>query len=287
MNKFNKKKSSIADTYSFTSGASYTLLLILSFILLIISFVIPNSLTSLRSNTVDIFAPVIAFIAAPFQLISGNISSVSGVASLRAENVNLKSENARLKEWYQTALMLQAENKSLEKLLNVKIDTHQSYITARILSDNDASFVKTILVSAGEEDGVKKNQAVLSGEGIIGRVIEPGKNSARILLLTDVNSRLPVMIEGTNQKAILKGTNTQNPILKHLPDNIGAIDNSRIVTSGDGGLFPASLPVGRVVKKDGQYKVQLYGEIDKISYVRIVDTTSPENLIRDNFGNIR
>lgn len=287
MGRFNKKRSSIADTYSFTSGAGYVFLLIISFILLISSFVIPSSFSGLRTNTVDVFSPVISFIGRPFQAMSENVGSISGVASLRAENANLKAENIRLKEWYQTALMLQAENQSLQKLLNVKLNTHQNYITTRILSDNNASFVKTILISSGGSEGVKKNQAVLSGEGMIGRVIEAGKNSARVLLLTDVNSRLPVMIEGTNQKAILTGTNTETPILKHLPDNIGEIEGARIVTSGDGGLFPASLPVGRIVKNDNQFTVKLYGEIDKISFVRVVDTTSPENLIRDRFGNIQ
>ena len=287
MNKFNKNKSSIADAYSLTSGTGYVFLLIVSFILLVTSFVMPSSLSSVRTSTVDIFSPVISSIGKPFQSLSENISSVSGVASLRAENANLKADNTRLKEWYQTALMLQAENQSLQKLLNVKIQTHQNYITTRVLSDNNANFVKTILVSSGASEGIKKNQAVLSGEGIIGRIIEAGKKSARVLLLTDVNSRLPVMIEGTNQKAILKGTNSKLPVLIHIPDSMSNIDNGRVVTSGDGGVFPASLPVGRVVKEGGHYKVKLYGEIDKISYVRIVDTTAPENLIRERFGDIK
>jgi len=286
MNKFTKKKSSIADTYSFTSGMGYYFLIIISFILLISSFVIPSSFSGVKTKSVDIFSPLISFIGKPFQVVSDNISSVSGVASLRAENANLKSENIRLKEWYQTALMLQAENQSLQKLLNVKVNTHQNYITTRVLSDNNANFVKTILISSGKSEGVKKNQAVLSGEGMIGRVIEAGENSARILLLTDVNSRLPIMIEGTNQKAILQGTNDDNPILKHLPNEINVLNEARIVTSGDGGLFPASLPVGRLIKNDTGYAVKLYGEIDKISFVRVVDTTSPKNLIRDKFGYI-
>jgi len=287
MKKYHKKKSSISgivSPYALTSGIGYAFLLIMSILLLLSSLLSPSSLSFVRTTTIDLFSPVISLISEPFQVVFEKISGVSSVASLRAENANLKAENIRLKEWYQTALMLQAENQSLQKLLNVDTKTHQNFITSRILSDNKSNFVKTIIVSSGSDDGVKKNQAVLSGEGMIGRIIEAGQNSARVLLLTDINSRLPVLIEGTNQKAILTGTNQKLPLLKHLPRDTGVIDGSRIVTSGDGGVFPASLPIGRIVKKDDQLFVKLYGEIDKITFVRIVDTTSPENLIRQNFN---
>ncbi len=288
MKKYNSKKKSsisgVASPYALSSGAAYMVLLILSVFLLLSSIFNPSQLSSLRSTTTDFITPVISFVGKPFQLAAYNISSISGFASIRAENTSLKSENARLKEWYQTALMLQAENQSLQKLLNVKTQTHQNFITTRIVSDMASNFIKTIIVSSGANDGVKKNQAVLSGEGMIGRVIEAGENSARVLLLTDINSRLPVLIEGTNQKAILTGTNNDIPLLKHLPKDTGMVEGARIVTSGDGGIFPSSLPIGRVVKTNGDYGVKLYGEIDKISFVRVVDTTSPINLIRGDFS---
>ncbi len=288
MKKYNSKKKSsiagVASPYTLSSGAAYMVLLILSIFLLLSSIFNPSQLSSLRTVTTDFVTPIISSVGRPFQLVAHNISSISGFASLRAENTSLKSENARLKEWYQTALMLQAENQSLQKLLNVKTQTHQNFITTRIVSDLTSNFVKTIIVSSGANDGVKKNQAVLSGEGMIGRVIEAGENSARVLLLTDINSRLPVLIEGTNQKAILTGTNGDIPLLKHLPKDTGMVEGARIVTSGDGGIFPSSLPIGRVVKTDGGYGVKLYGEIDKISFVRVVDTTSPINLIRGDFS---
>jgi len=287
MKKYNSKKSTIsgvANPYGLSSGAAYLALLIISFILLISSIFNPSQISSVRTTTIDIFAPVISTIGKPFKTISQNLSSISGFASLRAENTTLKTENTRLKEWYQTALMLQAENQSLQKLLNVKIQTHQNYITTRVISDVSSNFVKTIIVLSGSNEGVKKNQAVLSGEGMIGRVIEAGESSARVLLLTDINSRLPVLIEGTNQKAILTGTNNNIPLLKHLPKDTGMVEGARIVTSGDGGIFPPSLPIGRVIKNKYGYGVKLYGEIDKISFVRVVDTTSPENLIRGDFS---
>ncbi len=287
MKKYNSKKSTIsgvASPYSIGSGTGYVALLVISGVLLISSIFNPSQFSDVRTATIDLLTPVISSFGKPFKMASENISSISGFASLRAENTSLKTENIRLKEWYQTALMLQAENQSLQKLLNVKTQNHQNFITTRVVSDLTSNFVKTVIVSSGINEGVKKNQAVLSGEGMIGRVIEAGENSARVLLLTDINSRLPVLIEGTNQKAILTGTNDNLPLLRHLPKDTGMVEGARIVTSGDGGVFPASLPIGRVVKSDSGYAVKLYGEIDKISFVRVVDTTSPENLIRGDFS---
>jgi len=287
MKKYNSKKSKIsgvASPFGFGNRGSYFALLSVSIILLISSIFNPSQISTVRNAAVDLFAPIISTVGRPFQMMSENISSISGFASLRAENTSLRAENERLKAWYQTALMLQAENQSLQRLLNVKTQNHQKFITTRVVSDLTSNFVKTVIVSSGTNEGVNKNQAVLSAEGMIGRVIEAGENSARILLLTDINSRLPVLIEGTNQKAILTGTNDRIPLLKHLPRDTGIVEGARIVTSGDGGVFPASLPIGRVVKTDIGYGVKLYGEIDKISYVRVVDTTSPENLIRSDFN---
>jgi len=286
MNRRHKKKSVISDvtsSYELNSRFSVLILTTLSIIFLLLSLISPSQLSGIRSFTTALFSPIISIVGRPFQTVSNSIGSVSGVTALRAENAMLKAENIRLKEWYQTALMLQAENQSLHKLLNVKVDTHQNYLTSRVISDTSNSFVKTIIVASGAGDGVKKNQAVLSGEGMIGRVIDTGSQSARVLLLTDINSRLPVLIEGTNQKAILSGKNSDFPVLKHMPKDTGVIAGARVVTSGDGGVFPPNIPVGRLQKSaDGQFIVKLFSDTNKISFVRIIDTTAPANLIRSN-----
>ncbi len=265
------------------TGSLFFLVLALCF--LFITFVRPAILTAPRIGVSDIFTPVISVVSKPFQNMAEAVSGISDKATLKAENAKLKSENARLREWYQTALMLQAENQSLQKLLNLKVHTDHKYVTARVVSDAGNTFVKTLLVSSGSKNGVQKNQAVLSGEGMIGRVIEVGHNAARILLLSDINSRIPVLIEGTNQKAILVGNNSDLLSLSHLAKDSGLVDGMRIITSGDGGVFPLGLPIGKIMTNaSGEKVIKPFADMRRITYVRVVDTPSNPNLIRGDLS---
>ena len=157
------------------NGRTGSMILIsVALLFLLMTLVRPNILSGARVNVVDVFAPVLSTISQPFQDMAAAVSSISGRAALKAENVKLQAENARLREWYQTALMLQAENQSLQKLLNLKVSGEHKYVTARVISDSGNAFVKTLLVGSGQKDGIAKNQAVLAGEGMIGRIIETG-----------------------------------------------------------------------------------------------------------------
>ncbi len=273
--------SGLAPAFLFSGRAGAFSLMAMASCLLVLGLVRPQLMTNARLVATDMITPVLSAFAQPFQNMAAAIGSVSGVASIKAENAQLKAENMRLKEWYQTALMLQAENQSLQELLNLKVDPAHKYLTARVISDAGNAYVKTVLISFGTDEGVKKNQAVLAGEGMIGRIIDAGKRSARVLLLNDINSRIPVLIEGSSQKAILAGNNTNHPVLKHLPQDVGIVDGARVVTSGHGGVFPSGLPIGRIVKNiKGDLLVKTYAEMGKVTYVRIVDSASNKNLIR-------
>lgn len=224
-------------------------------------------------------APVLAIASRPAQDAAMFVRNASGLAELQVENSRLLEENARLRDWYQTALLLDAENKSLRELLNVKAEPENRYITARILGETGNTFVKSLLLSAGSRDGVHAGQAVLSGVGLVGRVVESGVNSSRVLLITDVNSRVPVMVENTRQHAVVAGANDSMPFLTHMPPDSEIPTDSRIVTSGHGGIFPQGVPVGRVMKdQNGIYRVELFADFDRMIHVRIVDRPEDPNL---------
>lgn len=261
-------------------------LVVVSTLFIIASVINPAFLQGARTSVVDSITPILKAINAPFQGAADLIGGVSGITNLRAENAKLKAENSRLREWYQTALMLQAENQSLQELLNVKVAAPYKYITAKVVADSGNSFVKTVLVAAGFKDGIRKNQPVLSSEGLIGRVIEVGKNSARVMLINDFNSRVPVIIDGTRQKAILSGNNENTPILKYIPEDSVVDKGTRIVTSGDGGVFPSNLPVGRVAKVSGGIvEVEPFTDIHNITNVRIINMDIDPNLSSGNLEN--
>lgn len=257
-------------------GFSGLIFIAIAGLLFIASALSPNSFGALRMGAVDAVSPAINAVSKPINAVVDTARNVSGIAELQAENIRLQQENLKLKEWYQTALLLEAENKSLKDLLNVKVDPTYTTITARILSDPGNTFVKSILVSAGSADGVQKGQAVLSGEGLIGRVTEVGQNSARVLLITDVNARVPVLIEDTRQHAIMAGTNQEVAQLRHLPPDSDVKSGARIVTSGQGGMFPPGLAIGRVQKtKSGALNVHPFADFNRIVHVRVIDKGQP------------
>ncbi len=253
---------------------------ILSLVLLILSSVNSNLLENVRTGAADITAPVFELFSTPFNKVAEFTGNITGMAELRAENTKLIEENKRLNEWYQAALRLEAENNSLREILNVKIDQKYSFVTARVYIDAGNLYVHSYIVGAGLDDGVEKGQAVIGEKGVIGRIVEAGEKTARVLLLTDINSRIPVLIEGSNQRAILTGTNKDMPYLRHLPVDSQVEDGVRVITSGHGGVFPSGLPVGKLLKgDDGNLYVKPYSDMNSVRYVRIVNMPEIPNLI--------
>ena len=253
--------------------------LILAVSLFLFSVVRPGSFEGMRSGAADIFAPVIAAVSWPVQEAANYARAVSGIAAMQAENAKLQQENEQLREWYQTALVLKTENKSLQRLLNIRLDPQLHYVTARVAADSGSSYARTILVLAGRRDNVQKGHAVISGEGVIGRVIETGNMTARILLVTDINSRVPVQVGESANRAILAGNNSDMPVLQHLGPDMMVAEGDRVVTSGDGGIFPYGLPVGIVVRGDnGGWAVRPLADIGKTTFVRVVEPEEDQNL---------
>jgi rod shape-determining protein MreC len=260
-------------------AVSSLVLLLISLGLMIFSGVQPAALGGLRSGAADMFAPALTFVSQPFQDAAAFVRDVSGIATLQADNQILREENIRLREWYQAAQLLEAENKSLRDLLNVKIEPQNKYITTRVIGDGGNAFVKSMLLAGGTHDGVRKNQAVLAGEGLVGRIIEAGSQSSRILLITDINSRVPVLVEDSRQHAIMAGTNGEMPMLMHLPPDSAIAIGARIITSGHGGIFPPGLPVGKVeLDAGGTPYVKLYADMNRLVHVRVVDRPEDPNL---------
>jgi rod shape-determining protein MreC len=258
--------------------------LLLAAVAMVFSAVNPGGVSSLRAGFMDVAAPILSIITKPAQDAAGFVRGVSGIAQLQAENAKLINENARLREWHQAALTLHAENESLRNLLNVKVDPQNRFVSARVMGDSGNTFVKSLIVSAGRDSGVDKGQAVISGVGLIGRVIESGTNTARVLLVTDINSRVPVLIENISQHAIMAGDNEMRPTLVHLPVDSAIEPGTRVITSGQGGIFPAGIPVGVVVRDENSYRVELFADFDRLVHVRVVEIPSDPNLQESSSG---
>jgi rod shape-determining protein MreC len=156
-------------------------------------------------------------------------------------------------------------------MLHVVPARQQSFVTVRIVSDFSGPFVQAALVNGGASAGLKVDQAVITSDGLIGRIIEAGEHSARVLLLTDINSRIPVVTEKSREKSIMVGAGHDLPSLTYLAANSAVAVGERVVTSGDGGVFPAGIPVGVVVSVGNGVKVQPLANAAKATFVSAVD----------------
>ncbi|MBF0093095.1 MAG: rod shape-determining protein MreC [Alphaproteobacteria bacterium] len=226
----------------------------------------------MRSSVADALSPMFDVLSRPTSFISDVAQSFRNLVGVHAENVTLREENRRLRHWQAAALQLEAENSSLRSLLNFVPGPQASYISARVVAETDGPFVRSVLINAGKRDHVRKGQAVVTGRGVVGRVDEVGLRSARILLLTDINSRIPVIIEPSRTRAILVGNNEQKLRLIYLMGGGPISVGDRIITAEDARAFPPDLPVG-VVSSVGESGVQVAPFVDNadLEYVRLID----------------
>ena len=238
-----------------------------------------------RTAVVDAVAPLLEGMSRPVETVNRVIDDVEELADLRAENDRLRTENEKLFAWQAAGRQLEAENRELRELLKLVPEAPVAYLTARVIGDQGGTFVRAVLVAAGYVDGAAKGQAALAGEGLAGRVVEVGGRASRVLLLTDINSRIPVLVGPMRDRAVLAGDNTAEPDLLYLATDARVQLGDYVVTSGNGGLLPQGLPVGEVIRVDGGLvEVRPYVDWDHMEYLRLVDYGLPGMIAEDPPG---
>ena len=167
---------------------------------------------------------------------------------------------------------LRKENAYLRDLLNYVPPPTAISITSRVIADTGNSFAQSLIAFVGHRQEIEKGNVVLTGDGLVGRIASVGTNAARILLITDINSRVPVKIEPYDVPAILAGDNTEYPQLISFPNNTEISVGDKVVTSGMAGVYPAGLPVGVIVSvQNGIIKVRPFFNRNRLEIVHIVD----------------
>lgn len=230
----------------------------------------------LKTWITDAAAPFLEFVSQPAATVARLGDNVEQFFSVYGENARLRQENERLMKWQTVAQRLEHENDELRSILHVVPDPRTSFVSARVIADSGGAFVRTALVNAGARDGVAVGQAVVNGEGLVGRVVETGRRTARVLLLTDLNSRIPVAIGTTHERAILAGDNTDEPRLVFLDHNARIETGDRVVTLGQDGMFPPGLPIGVVSQVQGERAVvQPFVEWHRLEFVSLLSYVLP------------
>ncbi len=230
------------------------------------------SIDKARDQVTDAVTPILNVLSTPVDSVNRAVQEFNDFVNVHGQNAQLREERARLLQWQAAARRLEAENRVLRSLSNFVVGPDASFITARVIADTGGAFAHSLVLNAGERAGVRKGQAVVTGDGLVGRVAGTGRRSSRILLISDLNSRIPVLVESSRLPAILAGANAALLSLVHLPPG-GVVEvGDRVVTSGHAGALPPGLPVGQVVAvSENGIDVRPYIDRDRLEYVRILD----------------
>jgi rod shape-determining protein MreC len=224
-----------------------------------------------RVLVADTVSPVLQVVGQPIAAFSNAVGAVENIFAVYDENQRLKTENERLLQWQEAARRLQSENDQLRDLAKYVPQSAVSSVSGQVIADSGGAYLRNVMINVGRRDGVARGQAAMTGEGLVGRVIEVGDRTARVLLLTDINSHVPVSIEGTLERAMLDGDNGDRPRLVYIQPKGELPDGARVVTSGSGGIFPPGLPVGIVTTSGGRVNVEPYADLARLQILRIVD----------------
>lgn len=233
----------------------------------------------LRSAVIDSVVPSMDWAMIPITKGADMIESARSYARIYEQNQELRRELRQMSAWREAALQLEQENAKLLDLNNVRLDPKLTYVTGVVLADSGSPFRQSVLLNVGARDGIQDGWATTDGLGLVGRISGVGQNSARVLLLTDPESHVPVTIQPSGQSAILSGDSSPTPLVEFVEVSEAVRPGDRVVSSGDGDVFPAGLLVGQVVlDRDGQIRLRLAADYERLEFLRVLRSTRPEEI---------
>jgi rod shape-determining protein MreC len=200
----------------------------------------------------DLSKPVVQTIAYPFNASINLVVNFQELVNAKKENKKLKEEIEELRSFYIKSLNIHQENKSLRKILNFVTAKSTNFKVVKTFGKSHQIFNQNIFIDAGENRNIKSGSIVTGYKGVIGRVVDVGKDMSRLILLTDAKSHIPVISSKSRARGVLAGNNEEVMELLYLPKNHNIQEGDIIFTSGDGDTLPSGLLVGVVtqVKKD-------------------------------------
>ncbi len=224
-----------------------------------------------RAQLVDRIVPSFDWALVPVTRIAGMIEDFQSYTRIYEQNQELRRELQQMKAWKEAALQLEQQNAKLLDLNNVRLDPSLTFVTGVVLADSGSPFRQSVLLNIGERDGIMDGWAATDGLGLVGRISGVGRNTARVILLNDSNSRIPVTIQPSGQDAILTGDNSALPLVEFIEAPEQVRPGDRVVTSGDGGVFPADILVGQVAQgTDQRLRVRLSADYERLEFLRVL-----------------
>ncbi|HXS08121.1 MAG TPA: rod shape-determining protein MreC [Rhizomicrobium sp.] len=247
----------------------------LALVLVLLGKAEPALFDRARMAMTDGMRPVLAAAHEPIVRFNRFVGSFDELFTVYQENLRLKDENARLRQWRNVAVVMQDRVNRYQALLHAVPDPGLHSVLARVIGRANRPFLETMILGAGASHDVKPGQAVVDARGMIGRIYLAGNRTSWVILLTDLNSRIPVTIAPGNRQAILVGDNTPMPSLDTLSQIVTLKAGDQVVSSGDGGLLPPGLPIGTVVEQGGRYRVALLADAGSSEDVEVLAFRQP------------
>tara|TARA_B100000029_G_scaffold515077_1_gene620473 strand:+ start:1143 stop:2003 length:861 start_codon:yes stop_codon:yes gene_type:complete len=249
------------------------------FVLILVSIVI-FSLDNINLKPIKVLRSLIndgvyrisAISSSPIKFSSASKDFIIKHVFIYRENEELKTEIEQLKKEKLQNSYLETENKKLQEI--VQLDKKSSFVTvgARIMLDKNSPYLNSAIINKGSRSGIKLGMPVLSKSHLVGRIVEVNFLSSRILLLNDLNSRIPVVISPNGDQAILTGAGRKKPVLEYLPENFNTNDGGTVYTSGKDGVLSAGISVGELLSDqiENRIEVKLFSDPDQIFLVNVI-----------------
>ncbi len=251
------------------------LLFFLAVALMALSRLDHPAIKELRAEAEAWIAPALGAATVPLEPARRLVRQVQSSYDGFAELERLRGENQRLKQWESRARALENKVGELATMTRALGEQGIDYRTVRVIATSSGAFVHSALLEAGTEHGVRIGQPVISAGGVLGRIVEAGKRTSRLLLLTDINSRIPVMVGSAQTRAIVAGDNSALPRLTMLPQDASIEPGEEIVTSGLGGMFPRGMRVGHATVAGSLLRVDLEAGLGDLEYVSVLLYDNP------------
>jgi rod shape-determining protein MreC len=263
-------------------GPKLVAFMLVSLALLALSRLDHSVVRAARSLLAEAASPVLSAAMVPFDPVQRALRRFGDLLDMQRELDRLRADGQRLRGWESRAKELERRLVDLDRLAKVVPEPGLTFATVRVIADSTGPFVRTAMVDAGREQGIKHGFPVINADGLVGRVVAAGPRSARLLLLNDFNSRVPVFIGARSLRAVMIGDNSPYPRLAHLPPEEKPQPGDDVFSSGVGGIFPRGLKIGVVVDAGEQLRVELHARLDRLEYVSVLFFETPANALAED-----
>ncbi|MDO5605496.1 MAG: rod shape-determining protein MreC [Paracoccus sp. (in: a-proteobacteria)] len=234
---------------------------------------------AMRSDFTDRFVPGFEWAMTPVSRFARMVSNLQSYSRIYEQNQELRRELREMQRWKEAAVQLEQENAKLLAQNNVRLDPSLTSITGVVLTDSGTAFRQSVLLNVGRRDGVVDGWAVMDGLGLVGRISGVGNQTSRVILLTDPSSRIPVLVQPSGENALLTGDNTLLPTLDFIERSENVRPGDRVISSGDGGVFPPDILIGQVVQgSDGRLRLRMAADYGRLEFLRVLRSHPVERL---------